>query len=77
MLFDQTSCSDCAAADSTMGAFSFVNMIMYGVFVIILAVHRNTLATATEERPLSAAGQGHYRSSSDYDPTITEDDEQV
>lgn len=38
---------EAADADKAMGAFSFINMIMYAVFAIILAVHRGTMIAST------------------------------
>ena len=62
-----------AKVDKAMGAFLFLNMIIYFVFACIVSCHRSAITAA--DRPLTA----RYKNSSDYDPTITEDyeDEQV
>ena len=60
-----------------MGAFCFINMIIYAVFSIILSVHRASVTMTA--RPISALYKGSS-SGAEYDPTINEDydnDEQV
>ena len=56
-----------AQTDKAMGAFCFLNMIIYFVFACILSCHR-----ATVTAPASSS-QTRYKNSSDYDPTINED----
>ncbi len=58
-----------APTDNAMGAFSFINMVIYAVFAIILTVHRNTVS-------MNAVPLSQYKNSSDYDPTINEDYEE-
>lgn len=57
-----------------MGAFSFINMVIYAVFAIILGVHRNTLTTVGAVTVAGAEnGYNNYPSTKNYDPTIDED----
>lgn len=64
-----------ADADKAMGAFSFINMVLYAIFAVILGVHRNTLTTGGAVTVVTGAGYGYnnYPSTKNYDPTIDED----
>lgn len=65
--------ADSAMADNAMGSFCLFNFIMYLVFAIIVAVHRDTFGIPES----SADGTGNTNNAAAKQTDYPEDDEQL